>query len=118
MWLGWCWRFRRIAYDEPRMVALLCRRARLVALSSALASILVLVGCTRSPSPPSLRILVSDEPGGNVIIVDPDAGTVVDKIPVGKRPRGIKMSRDGKQVFVALSGSPIAGPGVDESTLP
>ena len=40
------------------------------------------------------------------------------RFPFGKRPRGIRLSRDGSQVFVALSGSPIAPPGVDESTLP
>ena len=40
------------------------------------------------------------------------------RIAVGKRPRGIRLSRDGKQLLVALSGSPIAGPGVDESKLP
>ena len=45
-------------------------------------------------------------------------GAVEGPIAVGKRPRGIKLSRDGKRLFVALSGSPIAGPGVDESKLP
>ena len=39
-------------------------------------------------------------------------------IDVGKRPRGISVSPDGRQLYVALSGSPIAGPGVDESKLP
>ena len=63
-------------------------------------------------------LYVSDETGGNVIVVDPEAGTVVERIAVGKRPRGIRLSRDGKQLLVALSGSPIAGPGVDESKLP
>jgi DNA-binding beta-propeller fold protein YncE len=43
---------------------------------------------------------------------------VVEKIAVGKRPRGIHLSRDGKELLVALSGSPIGGPGVDESKLP
>ena len=38
--------------------------------------------------------------------------------PLGKRPRGIKASPDGTRLFVALSGSPPAPPGVDESTLP
>ena len=39
-------------------------------------------------------------------------------MPLGKRPRGLKLSPDGKLLYVALSGSPIAGPGVDESKLP
>ena len=39
-------------------------------------------------------------------------------MPLGKRPRGVRVSPDGTKLFVALSGSPIAGPGVDESKLP
>ena len=37
---------------------------------------------------------------------------------MGKRPRGVKVSHDGKTLYVALSGSPRGGPGVDESKLP
>ena len=51
-------------------------------------------------------------------IVDPATGAVEHTVAVGKRPRGLKLSRDGRLLFVALSGSPIAPPGVDESTLP
>jgi YVTN family beta-propeller protein len=65
-----------------------------------------------------VRVYVSDETGGNVVVVDPESGEVIDRLPVGKRPRGLRLSRDGAQLLVALSGSPIAGPGVDESTLP
>jgi len=61
---------------------------------------------------------VSDETGGAVVVVDAGERKVVQRIEVGKRPRGIQLSPDGKQVFVALSGSPIGGPGVDESKLP
>ena len=69
-------------------------------------------------SPSATHIYVSDETGGNVVVVDPETGRVVEKIAVGKRPRGIKLSADGRQLYVALSGSPIGGPGVDESKLP
>ncbi len=68
------------------------------------------------PSGP--RLYVSDETGGAVVVIDAAAGQVLERISVGKRPRGIKVSRDGTTLFVALSGSPIAGPGVDESKLP
>ncbi|HTB60919.1 MAG TPA: beta-propeller fold lactonase family protein, partial [Polyangia bacterium] len=61
---------------------------------------------------------VSGEESGEIIVVDLDKGTVAARIPVGKRPRGIKLSRDGKLLYVALSGSPRGGPGVDESKLP
>jgi YVTN family beta-propeller protein len=64
------------------------------------------------------RLYVSDETGGNVVIVDPQQQRVVARIAVGKRPRGIQVSPDHKKVYVALSGSPIGGPNVDESKLP
>jgi YVTN family beta-propeller protein len=74
------------------------------------------------PAPPvnpnGPRIYVSDETGRDVVVIDPDAGQVVGRIEVGKRPRGLRLSKDGKQLFIALSGSPIGGPGVDESKLP
>ena len=72
-----------------------------------------------APAPQSgVLLVVTDETGGNLVVIDPEAGNVVDRIPVGKRPRGLRQSPDGAHVLVALSGSPIAGPGVDESTLP
>jgi len=77
--------------------------------------------CSRDRKPAATSsplVYVSDEAGGVVAVVDPAAAQVVARIPVGKRPRGLKLSRDGKQLFVALSGSPRAGPGVDESKLP
>jgi YVTN family beta-propeller protein len=75
------------------------------------------VACDRS-APVGPRLYVSDETGGQVILIDADTGGVLGRIAVGKRPRGIRLSPDGRQLLVALSGSPIAGPGVDESTLP
>jgi len=64
------------------------------------------------------RLYVSDETGGNVVIVDPQQASVVARIAVGKRPRGIQISPDHRRVYVALSGSPAGGPNVDESKLP
>ena len=69
-------------------------------------------------SPAGSRLFVSDETGGAVVVVDPVARSVVQRIAVGKRPRGIRLSPDGTLLYVALSGSPIGGPGVDESKLP
>jgi len=66
----------------------------------------------------AMRLYVSDETGGNVVIVDPQAASVVARIAVGKRPRGVQLSPDRRRLYVALSGSPIAGPNVDESKLP
>lgn len=72
----------------------------------------------QAAQPTGPRVYVSNEMSGTVSVVDPAAQKVVATITVGKRPRGIRASADGKTVFVALSGSPIAGPGVDESKLP
>src|SRR5688572_26200101 len=70
------------------------------------------------PPPVSGRIFVSNENSGDISVIDVGTQKVVATIPVGKRPRGVRLSRDGSVVYVALSGSPIAPPGVDESTLP
>ena len=70
------------------------------------------------PGADAPRLYVSDERGGNVVIVDPQSASVVARIPVGKRPRGIQVSPDHKRLYVALSGSPMGGPNVDESKLP
>ena len=69
-------------------------------------------------SPVTARIYVSNETAGTVDILDASTGAVEARIDVGKRPRGIRLSADGTQLLVALSGSPISPPGVDESTLP
>ena len=90
--------------------------ARHLAVSSLLA--LGVATAVAADSGAGERLYVSDERGGNVVIVDPKAGSVIARIPVGKRPRGIQVSPDRERVYVALSGSPMGGPNVDESKLP
>jgi YVTN family beta-propeller protein len=77
-------------------------------------------GCSRAPKETALepRVYVSAEESGVIAVVDPVSAQILATIPVGKRPRGVKVSRDGKLLYVALSGSPRSGPGVDESKLP
>jgi YVTN family beta-propeller protein len=92
-------------------------------LAFPLLALLLSTGCSRREAPPAARtsnplVYVSDEAGGSVAIVDPVRAAVVATIPVGKRPRGIKLSKDRHFLYVALSGSPRGGPGVDESKLP
>ena len=55
-------------------------------------------------------IAISNERSGTVSLVHSDDHSVISTIPVGKRPRGIHASPDGKFVYVALSGTPISGP--------
>jgi YVTN family beta-propeller protein len=64
------------------------------------------------------RIYVTNEVSGDLSVIDSGTHRVIATVPLGKRPRGIHASPDGKTLYVALSGSPIAGPGVDDSTLP
>src|SRR6202041_2531419 len=64
------------------------------------------------------RIYVTNEVSGDLSIIDSGNYNVLATIPLGKRPRGIHPSPDHKTIYVALSGSPLAGPGVDEGTLP
>lgn len=64
------------------------------------------------------RVYVTNEKSGTLSVIEGPANQVVATVTLGKRPRGLKISPDGKQLFVALSGSPAAGPGVDESKLP
>ena len=80
---------------------------------------------TTAPAPapppaatPALGVYVTNETGGDVSVIDAATGTVVATIDVGKRPRGIAASPDRTLLYVALSGSPIGGPNVDESKLP
>jgi YVTN family beta-propeller protein len=58
----------------------------------------------------SYQIYVSDERSNDVTVIDGGDFSVVSTIPVGKRPRGIHASPDGKFVYVAMSGTPIAAP--------
>ena len=70
---------------------------------------LLLTSRPAAAEPPSAYIVcVSNERSGDVSILRD--GKVTSTIPVGKRPRGIHASPDGAFLYVALSGSPIAGP--------
>ena len=69
-------------------------------------------------APPAVRVFVTNEASGDLTVIDAATQTVIATAPLGKRPRGIQPAPDGKSLFVALSGSPNAGPGVDPKTLP
>ena len=56
------------------------------------------------------QIFVSNEKSGDLTVISGTDFKVVATIPVGKRPRGIHASPDGKTVYVALSGTPIEPP--------
>src|SRR6516164_7434474 len=68
--------------------------------------------------PPSYLVFVSNERSGDVTVIDGATDSVVGTFPVGKRPRGIHATPDGRRVFVTLSGSSRMAPGLDENRAP
>src|SRR5438874_13410123 len=79
-------------------------------------------GCSKPATLPEwksgYRVFVTNETSGDLSIIDAATLEVIATVPLGKRPRGIHASPDRQTIYVALSGSPFAPPGVDESTLP
>jgi PQQ-dependent catabolism-associated beta-propeller protein len=60
------------------------------------------------------RAYVTNEDGESVSVLDTDKAEVVATVNVGKRPRGMKLSRDGKQLYIAVSGLPKCPPSVPD----
>src|SRR6187431_1971688 len=60
------------------------------------------------------RAYVSNEDDHSVTVIDTSRGEVVSTIPVGKRPRGLKLNRDGSLLYVAVSGLPKCPPTVPD----
>ncbi len=101
-----------------------------VAASLAAAFFLAMIGCdSRAAAPPTTaiapdprppvastvitppyRVFVTNEMSGDMTVIDGASDTVIATVALGKRPRGIQVSPDGTRLYVALSGSPIAGP--------
>src|SRR5437879_7990902 len=78
----------------------------------------LLTSCNRAPAESSYRVYISNEGSGDLTVIDPVKMEALGTYSLGKRCRGIHPSADGKLIYVALSGSPFAPPGVDESKLP
>jgi YVTN family beta-propeller protein len=66
----------------------------------------------------SYAVYVTNEISGDLSVIDPATHRAVATLPLGKRPRGIRVAHDRARLYIALSGSPIAPPGTDESKLP
>ncbi|HEU4583881.1 MAG TPA: beta-propeller fold lactonase family protein [Polyangiaceae bacterium] len=101
--------FEAIAFAPLVLVALACD------LSSSRQADLMAPGPKGAER---LVVLVSNEASNDISFIDAASGAVLRSLPVGKRPRGMKVSVDGSKLYVALSGSPRGGPNVDESQLP
>lgn len=61
------------------------------------------------------RAYVSNEDGGTVSVLDTQRNAVIATIAVGKRPRGLKLSRDGKRLYAAVSGWPKCPPTISDA---
>src|SRR5947208_13029315 len=73
---------------------------------SALAGVVLLVlafGSTRAGA--ELRVFVTNEKSDDVTVIDAATRAVVGTIKVGKRPRGVAVSPDGRTVYVSNSNS-------------
>jgi YVTN family beta-propeller protein len=57
---------------------------------------------------------VSNEDSDSVSVVDTGRGATVATLAVGKRPRGLKLSPDGRRLYVAVSGVPKCPPKVPD----
>src|SRR5271167_122801 len=72
----------------------------------------LLLGATsaQGDSGGNYHVFVSNEKSGDLTVINGADFKVVATVPVGKRPRGIHASPDGRIVYVALSGTPIEPP--------
>jgi len=76
-----------------------------VALCAAL-----IAGTSLRAQAATYQVYVTNERSGDVTVINGGDFSIAATIPVGKRPRGIHVSPDGKTVYVALSGTPIEAP--------
>jgi YVTN family beta-propeller protein len=60
------------------------------------------------------RAYVSNEDDGTVSVIDADRSATIATIAVGKRPRGLALSPDGKLLYVAVSGLPKCPPPITD----
>src|SRR5262249_4628406 len=91
---------------------------RLRAAGAGLAALAGAIGAAAAASGPAPRLFVTNERSGDLSVIDLGRRQVAATVRLGKRPRGIRLSPDGALLYIALSGSPFAPPGVDEKTLP
>src|SRR3984957_20394595 len=75
-----------------------------------LCSALLALSASTGRAGQNYQVFVSNEKSGDITVINGGDNQVLGTIPVGKRPRGIHASPDGKIVYVALSGTPIAAP--------
>ena len=63
-----------------------------------------------APQAHAERAYSTNEDDGTVTVIDADRGAAIASVAVGKRPRGLALSPDGKLLYVAVSGLPKCPP--------
>jgi YVTN family beta-propeller protein len=66
------------------------------------------------PQAQAARAYVSNEDDGTVSVIDTQRLEQVASIEVGKRPRGLVLSKDGRELYVAVSGLPKCPPPITD----
>jgi YVTN family beta-propeller protein len=66
------------------------------------------------PAAQAQRAYVSNEDGHSISVIDTARAETIATIPVGKRPRGLKLSPDGARLYVAVSGLAKCPPSVPD----
>jgi YVTN family beta-propeller protein len=78
------------------------------------ALLLAAAGLTLGAPAQAARAYVSNEDDGTVTVVGVERLEAVATIEVGKRPRGMVLSRDGKLLYIAVSGMPKCPPPIPD----
>jgi len=99
--------------ERSRQVTVLFHMRSTISLVSA--ALLLTLTLLSAPVSAAGRAYVSNEDGESVTVLDSRDGSVVATVPVGKRPRGLKLSRDGSVLYVAVSGLPKCPPSVPDA---
>src|SRR5262245_8725651 len=71
---------------------------------------------SRAPSSP--RVYVTNEASGDLSVIDTATNSVTATVRLGKPPRGVQADLARGRLYVAVSGSPFAGPDRDPADLP
>src|SRR5438105_2072601 len=85
-------------------------RLRQLAVFFGSLGLLWIASTTNCQGDSGYQVFVTNEKSGDITVIDGSDHTVKATFPVGKRPRGIRVSPDGGTVYVALSGTPISAP--------
>lgn len=99
--------------ERARQVTVLSAMRSNIALLSAALLLTLTLSSTHASA--ASRVYVSNEDGESVTVLDTRDGSVVATVQVGKRPRGLKLSRDGSVLYVAVSGLPKCPPSAPEA---